>query len=245
MLSLRRTLVRFEPLSTVDSRLSIAFRNVQVSDTTGDDICTAAGFIKNFTIKTINMKKAIKIFSLALVTGIFSCNNNVTEEATNTTAAVSAEQAATGGQENVQDDESEKNVVKVAISSKDHTTLVAAIKQADLVTSLTNAGPFTVFAPTNAAFDALPAGTVEGLMKDEKKADLQNILQYHVAVSTMKAETFTDGQTIGMVNGDNVTVSVKDGKVTLNGNAHIVASIPASNGIIHVVDAVLLPPAKK
>jgi len=216
-----------------------------VSDTTGDAKCTAAGFIKNFTIKTINMKKVIKIFSLALVTGIFSCNNNATEDATNTTATVSTEQAATGGQENVQDDESEKNVVKVAIGSKDHTTLVAAIKQADLVTSLSNAGPFTVFAPTNAAFDALPAGTVEGLMKNDKKEDLQNILQYHVAVSTMKAETFTDGQTIGMVNGDNVTVNVKDGKVTLNGNAHIVASIPASNGIIHVIDAVLLPPAKK
>jgi uncharacterized surface protein with fasciclin (FAS1) repeats len=170
------------------------------------------------------MKKIIKICSLALVTGIFSCNNNTAGDAANTTAAVSTEQAATGGQENVQDDESEKNVVKIAMGSKDHTTLVAAIKQAELVTSLTNAGPFTVFAPTNTAFDALPAGTVEGLMKDDKKEDLQNILQYHVAVSAMKAETFTDGQTLGMVNGDNVTVSVKDGKVTLNGNAHIVAS---------------------
>jgi uncharacterized surface protein with fasciclin (FAS1) repeats len=199
---------------------------------------------KNSPIKTINMKKIIKIISLALVTGIFSCNNNATEDATNTTAAVSTEQA-TGGQENVQDDESEKNVVKIAIGSKDHTTLVAAIKQAELVTSLSNAGPFTVFAPTNAAFDALPASTVEGLMKDDKKADLQNILQYHVFLSALKAESLSDGQVLNMVNGDNVTISVKDGKVTLNGNAHIVASIPASNGIIHVIDAVLLPPAKK
>ena len=191
------------------------------------------------------MRKIIQIFSLALVAGIFSCNNSATEDTSNSTATVSSEQAATGGQENVQDDESEKNVVKVAMGSKDHTTLVAAVKQADLVTSLSNAGPFTVFAPTNAAFDALPAGTVEGLMKDDKKADLQNILQYHVAVSAMKAESFTDGQTLGMVNGDNVTINVKDGKVTLNGNAHIIASIPASNGIIHVIDAVLLPPAKK
>lgn len=191
------------------------------------------------------MKKIIKIFSLALITGIFSCNNNATEDTTNSATTVSSDQAATGGQENVQDDESEKNVVKIAMGSKDHTTLVAAIKQADLVTSLSNAGPFTVFAPTNAAFDALPAGTVEGLMKDDKKADLQNILQYHVTVSALKAESFVDGQTLGMVNGDDVTVSVKDGKVTLNGNAHIIASIPASNGIIHVIDAVLLPPAKK
>lgn len=191
------------------------------------------------------MKKIIQIFSLALVTGIFSCNNNATEDTTNTTTTVNAEQAATGGQENVQDDESQKTVVKIAMGSKDHSTLVAAIKQAELVTALSNAGPFTVFAPTNAAFDALPAGTVEGLMKDDKKADLQNILQYHVFLSALKAESLSDGQVLNMVNGDNVTVSVKDGKVTLNGNAHIVASIPASNGIIHVIDAVLLPPAKK
>jgi uncharacterized surface protein with fasciclin (FAS1) repeats len=145
----------------------------------------------------------------------------------------------------VQDDESEKNVVKVAMSSKDHTTLVAAIKQAELVTALSNAGPFTVFAPTNEAFNKLPAGTVESLMKDDKKADLQNILQYHVTLSAMKAESFHDGQILGMVNGDNVTVSVKDGKVTLNNSAHIIASIAASNGMIHVIDAVLLPPEKK
>ena len=143
------------------------------------------------------------------------------------------------------DDESAKDVVKVAVGSKDHTTLVAALKQAELVTSLSNAGPFTVFAPTNDAFNELPAGTVDGLMKDDKKADLQNVLQYHVTVSALKAENFSDGQSLGMVNGDNVTVSVKDGKVTLNGNAHIIASIPASNGMIHVIDAVLLPPAKK
>ena len=138
-----------------------------------------------------------------------------------------------------------KNIVANAVNSADHTTLVAALKQADLVTSLSNAGPFTVFAPTNEAFNKLPAGTVDGLMKDDKKADLQNILQYHVAVSAMKAESFTDGQTLGMVNGDNITISVKDGKVTLNGTAQIIASIPASNGIIHVIDGVLLPPAKK
>ena len=82
-------------------------------------------------------------------------------------------------------------------------------------------------------------------MKPEKKEDLQNILQYHVTLSALKAESFQDGQTLGMVNGDNVTVSVKDGKVTLNNNVHIIASVPASNGILHVVDGILLPPAKK
>ena len=152
---------------------------------------------------------------------------------------------AAGGQESVKDDESAKNVVKIAAGSKDHTTLVAALKQAELVTSLSNAGPFTVFAPVNAAFDKLPAGTVDGLMKDDKKADLQNILQYHVAVGVYKTENMKDGQIIGEANGDNITLSVKDGKVMINGTASIIASIPASNGIIHVIDGVLLPPAKK
>ena len=188
------------------------------------------------------MKTSAILFSIAIGVALISCNQNK-EPQTQTTVAEPV--AATGGQENVQDDESEKNVVKVAMSSKEHTTLVAAIKQAELVTALSNAGPFTVFAPTNEAFDKLPAGTVESLMKDDKKVDLQNILQYHVTLSAMKAESFHDGQILGMVNGDNVTVSVKDGKVTLNNSAHIIASIAASNGMIHVIDAVLLPPEKK
>jgi uncharacterized surface protein with fasciclin (FAS1) repeats len=189
--------------------------------------------------------KMNKIFIAGLIT-IFSmtaCNNSPGKVAVADNASPAV--APSGGQEAVQDDVSEKDVVKVAVSSKDHSTLVAALKQADLVTSLSNAGPFTVFAPTNAAFDKLPAGTVEALMKPEKKEDLQNILQYHVTVSAMKAESFTDGQVLGMVNGDNVTVTIKAGKVMLNNSATIVASIPASNGMIHVIDGVLLPPAKK
>ena len=187
--------------------------------------------------------KAFKgIVYLFLFAGLISCNNaqQNTPVGDKATTAASA-----GGQENVQDDVSEKDVVKVAMSSKDHTTLVAAIKQADLVTSLSNAGPFTVFAPTNAAFDKVDKATLNALMQDDKKEDLQNILQYHVTLSAIKSENLMDGQVLGMVNGDNVTVSVKDGKITLNGNATIVASIPASNGIIHVIDHVLMPPAHK
>jgi len=187
------------------------------------------------------MKKIIYLTTLGVSLFLFSCNNNpATEQATVSDAATPA-----GGQEAVKDDESAKDVVKIAVGSKDHTTLVAALKQADLVTALSNAGPFTVFAPTNAAFDKLPAGTVEGLMKSEKLADLQNILQYHVAVAVYKTENMKDGQVIGEANGDNITINIKDGKVVVNGSANVVASIPASNGIIHVIDAVLLPPAKK
>lgn len=170
----------------------------------------------------------------------FSCSNQ-TEAATAAAPAAAATHA--GGQENVQDDVSAKDVVKVAIGSKDHTTLVAALKQADLVTSLSNAGPFTVFAPTNEAFAKLPPGTVDGLMKPDQKDALVNVLQYHVAVAVIKAENLTDGQVLGMVNGDNVTVQVKNGKITLNNSATIIASVPASNGIIHIIDGVLLPPA--
>lgn len=191
----------------------------------------------------MKMKSFQILFTVILIGLILSCNDN-TGKATESEATNSSS-APSGGQEAVQDDVSAKDVVKVAVSSKDHTTLVAALKQADLVTSLSNAGPFTVFAPTNAAFDKLPAGTVDGLMKEDKKEALQNILQYHVTVSAMKAESFTDGQVLGMVNGDNVTVSIKDGKVVLNNSATIIASIPASNGMIHVIDGVLLPPEKK
>ena len=189
------------------------------------------------------MKKYKLLLSAASICFIFSCNN--ASDAPAATESSNTASAPAGGQEAVQDDVSAKDVVKIAVGSKDHTTLVAALKQAELVTSLSNAGPFTVFAPTNDAFNKLPAGTVDGLMKDDKKADLQNVLQYHVTVSALKAETFTDGQTLGMVNGDNVTVNVKDGKVTLNGNVHIIASVQASNGMVHIVDGVLLPPAKK
>ena len=122
------------------------------------------------------MKKLL--FSAFAVALLIACNNK-----TDKTESTTNEETTVSGQEAVKDDESAKDVVKIAVGSPDHTTLVAALKQAELVTSLSNAGPFTVFAPTNAAFDKLPAGTVDGLMKDEKKADLQNILQYHVAVA--------------------------------------------------------------
>lgn len=191
------------------------------------------------------MKKLIIIFSVISAATFISCNSDnndaTSESTTNTTEAT----IQSGGQENVKDDVSQKDVVKVAISSPDHTTLVAALKQADLVTSLSNAGPFTVFAPTNEAFNKLPKGTVEGLMKDDKKDDLVNILQYHVFVSALQPSSFQDGQTLNMVNGDNLKVSVQDGKITLNGTAHVINTISASNGMIYVIDEVLLPPANK
>lgn len=171
-----------------------------------------------------------------------SCNNS--EQENTGAAASSADNSPTTGQSGVKDDLSEKNVVQVAVGSKDHTTLVTAVKSAELVDALSNAGPFTVFAPTNAAFDKLPAGTVEGLLKPEKKDDLTTILQYHVSLGVFKPDMFTDGQSIGQVDGGNITLSVKPDGIYVNGTNKIIASIPASNGIIHVIDGVLLPPAK-
>ena len=180
---------------------------------------------------------------LILILGLLSSCQNIAEKTTGT-AASDATEATISGQSGVNDDVSQKDVVKVAAGSPDHTTLVAAVKAGELVDALSNAGPFTVFAPTNAAFDQLPKGTVEGLLKPDKKADLQNILQYHVTLSALDASSFKDGQSLGMVNCDNATIAAKDGKVTING-ANIVASIRASNGMVHVIDKVILPPAKK
>lgn len=159
-------------------------------------------------------------------------------------AGSTANTKAPAGMSAISDDVSQKNIVQVALASKDHTTLVAALQAADLVDVLANPGPFTVFAPTNAAFEKLPAGVVEGLLKADKKNDLRNILQYHVTVSMFKAESFKNDQSLWMVNGNHTKFTVKDGKVGIN-DAHILASVQCSNGIVHVIDAVLLPPEKK
>ncbi len=137
-----------------------------------------------------------------------------------------------------------KNIVQIASDSKDHSTLVTAVKAADLVNVLTSPGPYTVFAPTNAAFAKLPAGTVEGLLKPESKGALQNILEYHVFVGVLKPNMLTDGADFGEANDDHIKISVKGGKTMVN-SAAILATIPADNGIVHVIDTVLLPPEKK
>lgn len=147
----------------------------------------------------------------------------------------------------------QKTVVDIAIGSKDHTTLVAAVKAADLVATLQSAGPFTVFAPTNAAFAKLPAGTVESLLKAENKATLIKILTYHVIAGSFDAtavvKAIKDGGgsvSLKTVSGGNLVASIKAGKVILTdekgGYATVVATdLKADNGLIHVIDAVVLP----
>ena len=134
-----------------------------------------------------------------------------------------------------------KNIVENAAGSSDHTTLVTAVKAAGLAETLSGAGPFTVFAPTNAAFDKLPKGTVETLVKPESKAKLTGILTYHVVPGALKAADLKDGQKLKTVQGEELTVTVKDGKVMVNGATVSIADVISSNGVTHVIDAVLMP----
>jgi uncharacterized surface protein with fasciclin (FAS1) repeats len=170
-----------------------------------------------------------------------SCNGNSETQAT--TASTETTTAPAVGQSGVKDDVSKPNIVQIAVGSKDHTTLVKAVQAAGLVDALSNAGPFTVFAPTNAGFDKLPAGTLEELLKPEKKGDLENILGYHTYVGVLQGALLQDGMEYDMVFGGKVKITKQGDKSFVNGK-EILASIPASNGIIHVINEVLLPPAK-
>lgn len=183
------------------------------------------------------MKKPIQLVLVACLFAAFGCKQN--NEAS-TEAKTENTETPGAGQSAVKDENSAPNIVQVASGSKDHTTLVAAIKAGGLADSLSNAGPFTVFAPTNAAFDKLPAGTVEGLLKPESKEALVDILGYHTYVGVLKVEYMQDGQEFGMVNGKKIKITKKGDKTFVNGS-EIVASIPTSNGIIHVIGDVLLP----
>ena len=139
-----------------------------------------------------------------------------------------------------------KNIIQNAVNSKDHTTLVAAVKAAGLVDTLEGKGPFTVFAPTNAAFGKLPTGTVDTLVKPENKATLTKILTYHVVPGKLEAASLTDGKKLKTAEGEELTVKLKDGKVWIvdakGGTSMVtISNVNQSNGVIHVVDTVLMP----
>ena len=176
----------------------------------------------------------IAIASLAIISCTKSENNADTSSATTT-------ESTSGGQETVVDEDSAPTIVKLAVGNKVLSTLVTAVQTAELTTSLSNAGPFTVFAPTNEAFEKLPAGTVDDLLKPENKGKLTDILGHHTYVGVIKTEQMTDGQNLGMVDGKNITIKMVNGKPTVNGTVNIIASVPASNGMVHVVDGVILP----
>ena len=181
------------------------------------------------------MKTNLAIFVALSVCAACSTNSKSPE-------AASVVEAVEGGQSTVQDDESQKNIVQVAVSSPDHKTLVAALKAAEYVDALSNAGPFTVFAPSDEAFAKLPAGTVDDLVKPENKEKLRNILEYHVYVGVIRDNMIQDGMSLNQVNGQNVKLTKAGDKIQVNG-ANVLGIVPTTNGIIYVLDQVLLPPA--
>ena len=183
-----------------------------------------------------NFKTLLGVIVIMLLIG---CKNDATKQDESTSAPAEQETHKTG-QAFITDDESKPTVLHIAIGSKDHSTLVAAVQAAELENALVNAGPLMVFAPTNDAFAALPEGTVENLLKPENKAALANILKYHVTPGNYSKDFLKKFKKLGQANNGYVTVEVKGDDVYIGG-AKIIASVPAGNGIVHVVDKVILP----
>ncbi|KEO73917.1 fasciclin domain-containing protein [Anditalea andensis] len=184
--------------------------------------------------------KTLSIAAAFATAGILmACDATTTSSTEDTTADSSyvAEETEVTPAES----EADETVVDIAIGSADHTTLVAALSSAELVETLKGNGPFTIFAPTNTAFEQLPAGTVDNLVKPENKEKLTDILSYHVVSGEVKAADLSDGQVIQTINGKNLTVSIKDGTVSINGAKVTAADLDGSNGVVHVIDSVLMP----
>ena len=189
------------------------------------------------------IKHSTKLFTICLIFLVFvACNSSQENTESVTTTEESTERDL--GQAAVQDDESAQNILQVAIGSADHSTLVAAVQAAQIEHVLVNAGPLTVFAPVNSAFDALPEGTVENLLKPENRGDLASVLTRHAApgsydIEKLKKES-AKGRKLYMATGDYLEVTV-EGEDVFVGGAKVIATIQTSNGIINVVDKVILP----
>jgi len=134
-----------------------------------------------------------------------------------------------------------KNIVENAAGSSEHTTLVSAVTAADLGGALSGDGPFTVFAPTNEAFNKVPKATLDALMTPAKKADLTKILTYHVVPGAYRAADLKDGQMLKTLQGKELKVSIKDGKVMINDAMVTTADVISKNGVTHVINAVVMP----
>jgi len=191
-------------------------------------------------MKINQIQKSI-VFLFVIVVFI-SCKNETSQNATTNTSTEASTLDKQGGQAFIEDDNSTPNVLQIAMKSPEHTTLVAAVKAADLENVLVNAGPLMVFAPTNAAFEALPAGTVEDLLKPENKQKLAAILKHHVTAGNYDKDFLKKFKKLGQADDTNAILEVKGDDVYVGG-AKIIASINAGNGIVHVVDKVILPPS--
>jgi uncharacterized surface protein with fasciclin (FAS1) repeats len=192
--------------------------------------------------------KTIKLKFLfgSVIMLLFICNCKGEAKTDNASAPAATTEASTTqkkGQAFIEDDGSRPNVLQIAIGSPDHTTLVAAVQAAGLENALVNAGPLMVFAPTNAAFDALPPGTVEDLLKPENKAALAHILKHHVTAGNYTMDLLKKIKKLGQASDLSTTVEVKGDDVYVGG-AKILGSVDAGNGTVYVVDKVILPPSE-
>ena len=208
------------------------------------------------------MKKSFAPLLAAFATtlALASCNTETAKTETNSTAnpadsvaAMAGDSARMAKPEGVMVDgvamTADKDIVDNAAAAKSVSTLVSAVKAAGLVETLKGAGPFTVFAPTNAAFDKLAKGAVAGLMDPASKAKLAGVLTYHVIPGRLVAADLKDGQELTTVNGEKLYIAVKDGKVMVSNGKDApatvqIADVISSNGVTHVIDGVVLPLAK-
>jgi uncharacterized surface protein with fasciclin (FAS1) repeats len=191
------------------------------------------------------MKRSIALLVPALAIAIAACSSAASPSAAPTTAPT-ATPAPTAAAPSTAPSASAaamaKDIVETATEAGSFKTLLAAVKAAGLVETLQGKGPFTVFAPTDTAFAALPAGTLDGLLKDP--AALKKVLLYHVVSGSVTADKVVGLTSATSVEGSPIAISVKDGTVYLNDSAKVVtADVMASNGVIHVIDKVILPPA--
>ena len=182
----------------------------------------------------------MKIRTLAFLSFALALLSSACSESPAPGAAAVASPAEKG-QSAVKDELSQPNILQVAINSKDHSTLVAGVQAAGLEDVLANAGPLTVFAPNNAAFEKLPAGALDELLKPENKQKLARIIKFHASPGSYPLESLKDGMNLYQATGHYIKVTREGDKVQVAG-ANILGTVKASNGIIHVIDTVLLPP---
>ncbi len=189
------------------------------------------------------MKRTI-LYGAALLFATFTvvgCGGQQSSETTSTAADTTTMANETMAME----DEPQEDIPTLAMNNPDLSTLVSALQAADLVATLQSDGPFTVFAPTNAAFEALPAGTLEDLLKPENKEKLASILKYHVVSGEVMSSDLQDGQTAPTVEGSNITVKLDGQNAMINDARVVAADVEASNGVVHVIDKVIMPEAKQ
>ena len=182
----------------------------------------------------MNIKIAAAGFAVASLALVGCSSNESSTESSPSPAATSAEASPTAAAE-------AGTIVEVASGNPDFSTLVAAVSAADLAETLGAEGPYTVFAPTNEAFEALPAGLLDELLKPKNKEVLTQILTYHVVAGEVMS-TYIEPGDVPTVEGEDLTIAVTDGTVTVNGATVEAADVEASNGVIHVIDEVLVPP---